>query len=66
MTYLLSRAALEWLKTGMTPSVSSHDDPVALLVLRRCGGLNKNGPIASGTIRRCGLVGESVSLGGGL
>ena len=33
-----------------------------------CGGLKENGthrPIESGTIRRCGLVGGSVSLGVG-
>jgi hypothetical protein len=40
----------------------------------RCGSLNRNGPLqvfeclvtGSGTIRRCGLFGGSVSLGSGL
>ena len=27
-----------------------------------CGGLNKNGPIGYGTIKRCGLVGVGVAL----
>lgn len=62
----LSRMTLEWHKTGTTPSGSSHDDPIALMVLRRWGGLNKNVPVASVAIRKCGLVGENVSLRGGL